>query len=290
MEYALKNAIDRFLGSLLSKVEIRTVVKYTECLKSSKISFLSFLEKRNINSVVNIKIEDILNYKEELLLHLSPNSVRPYITALKQFYAYAYRSGWVIYNFSDCVTVPQISESKLNNEVIPPEVIKKVLGGNWGINLFVQSRNHLIVCLLLKHGISPIEFLEIKEENIHLYDDTAYLDVFGKYGKSHRVLLDKDSFNALKSYLIERYHYIKTHKLKENFLFLSLCPKNGSNKLDISGIQAVLRRIKKDLKNSGCFYNLSQLNPQGCKRTVNNCKHIVEEIKREDDFTPFIIQ
>ena len=85
-------------------------------------------------------------------------------------------------------------------------------------------------------------------------------------------MLDEDSFIALKDYAIKRAYYIAWRKIRDNHLFLNLIPKNGSYAIDKSCVQSLVRRIKHELELSGCLWDLTYLNPQGCRRTAESAE------------------
>jgi integrase len=120
------------------------------------------------------------------------------------------------------------------------------------------------------------------EEHIHPYEDLAFITVYGKRDEPRDVMLDPVTFEALKVYMIERAHYLHINKMKENHIFISIVPMDGSRVLAISGVQAVVRRIKEQLKLQGCLWDLSALNPQGCRRTA-----VTHDYEKAEDSSAF---
>lgn len=270
-KHDLREAIGHFIASLPGHNfrfhRPRTVSKYDDCLQKSAHSLIHFISKRGKCTVEEIKKEDIVLYKDGLLNKLDQTSVRPYITAVKQFCHYAYKLGWTTEDLSYSVTVPRVKKKELI-KTVPIQVEKHVIEGEWGVNSLVRARNHLVTCLFLKRGLHPKEFPTITEEHIHPYQDLCYITVFGKRDEPRDVMIDPLSFEALKIYMVERAHYLHVKKIKDKHIFISLVPQNGSHVLTTSGIQSIIRSIKTQLKLEGCLWDLSALNPQGCRRTA----------------------
>jgi site-specific recombinase XerD len=281
----LKEAIEYFISSLPGNNfrfhRPKTVDKYEDCLLKSPHAFEKFMANRGKNIVEDIKKDDIVFYKDGLLNKLDQTSVRPFITAVKQFCHYLFKLGWIEEDLSTAVTVPRVRKKELI-KTVPLEVEKQVLEGEWGINSFVKARNHLIACLFLRRGLHPKEFPTLKEEHIHPYLDLCYLTVFGKRDEPRDVMIDRETFEALKIHMIERAHYMHVNKIHDSHIFLSLVPQNGFRKLTISGVQAVIRTIKQRLKLKGCLWDLSALNPQGCRRTA-----VSRDYERAEDSPAF---
>jgi hypothetical protein len=68
--------------------------------------------------------------------------------------------------------------------------------------------------------------------------------------------------------MIERAHFMHVKKIHTVHIFLSLNPADESCVLTTAGAQSVVRRIKELLKLGGCLWDLSAVNPQGCRRTA----------------------
>jgi site-specific recombinase XerD len=281
IDEAIKEFIKSLPGYNYRFHKPKTVGKYEDCLLKSPHAFSSFIVGRGKNNVEEMKKDDLILYKDRLLNKLDQTSVRPFITALKQFCHYVFKLGWTEADLSTVVTVPRVRKKELI-KTVPFEVEKQVLEGEWGVNPFIKARNHFIACLLLRRGLHPKEFPTITEQNIHPYQDLCYITVFGKRDEPRDVMLDSITFNALKIYMIERAHYMHVNKIHDNHIFLSQVPQNSSHVLSIPGVQAIVRRIKFQLRLKGCIWDLSALNPQGCRRTA-----VTRDYERAEDSPAF---
>jgi len=269
--HTVEKAIELFLTSLPgydSRLHSKsTVKKYGDCLRNSPNSLLKYLSGRSISVVEGIKKEDTELYKSELLNKLDQQTVRPYITALRLLIQFLFRLGWIKEDWSSEIHVPKVKK-KEHIKIIPTQVTSEILGNDWGVNPFTIARNNLIARLFINRGLHPKEFPTILEEHIHPYEDLAYVTVYGKRDVPRDVMLDPDTFQALRIYMVERAHFILVKKIRTVHIFLSLNPQNGSYAITKAGVQAIVRRIKEQLQLGGCLWDLSAVNPQGCRRTA----------------------
>jgi hypothetical protein len=81
-------------------------------------------------------------------------------------------------------------------------------------------------------------------------------------------MLDPDTFQALRIYMVERAHYMHVKKIHTVNIFLSLNPQDGSWAITTAGVQAIVHRIKEQLRLKGCLWDISAVNAQGCRRTA----------------------
>jgi site-specific recombinase XerD len=267
----LEKGIEMFLSSLPgynNQLHRKpTVKKYSDCLRDSPRSFLKFMNSRSLYIIETIQKEDTELFKIELLNNLNQQTVRPYITALRLFLQFLHSIGWMKEDWSAEIHVPRVKRRE-HIKTIPKEVTDEILGNDWGVNSFTIARNNLIARLFINRGLHPKEFPTITESQLHPYEDLAYITVYGKRDVPRDVMLDPDTFQALRIYMIERAHFMHVKKIHTVNIFLSLNPHNGSWAITTAGVQAVVRRIKEQLKLKGCLWDLSAVNAQGCRRTA----------------------
>jgi len=206
-------------------------------------------------------------YKDCLLNKIALNSVRSYVTAARGLLNYAHRMGWIPENISKI-----FHNSKAKNPVpikpIPPEIEHEVLNGDWGKNSLNTARNKLIACLIMKRGLTPMEFGSVLEEHIKPLGSLGYITVFGKNKKSRDVVLDIETLEALRIYMLERAHYLRLKRINTQQVFLSLNPQSGSYAITGAGVMAVLRQIKTELRLRGYVFDLSGLTSRNCRKVA----------------------
>lgn len=278
--HSVESAVQMFIDSLPGFNNNRhrplTVKKYERCLLlDPKYSFTKHLADLGITFIEDTTIETLERYKDMLLNNLEPQTVRSYITAVRNLYEFVARMGWISESFEK-FRLPAIPRRK-EIRILPEEVQKIVLNEDWGLNTFTVSRNKVIVMLFLKHGLHPLEFPRIKESHIHPYKDLVYLTVFGKKSVKREVMLDEETVEALKKYMIERAHHMYKNRIKTDNIFLTLTGKDSKYEITTAGVQAILLRIKQILKSQGCLWDLSTLNAQGCRRTAASKKYELAE-------------
>lgn len=276
VETAVQMFIDSLPGFNNNRHRPLTIKKYERCLLlDPKYSFVKHLTDIGIPFIEDTTIEALERYKDMLLNSIDPQTVRPYITAVRCLFEYVARMGWKPESFEK-FRLPPIPRRK-EIRTIPQEVQKKVLEEDWGNNSFTIARNKFAVKLFLKHGLHPLEFPRLKESHIHQYKDLYYITVYGKKFVKREVMLDDDTVKSFTIYMIERAHHIHVHKIKTDRIFLNLTGKNGNYEISTAGIQAILLRIKTILRSQGCLLDLSTLNAQGCRRSAASRKYEVAE-------------
>jgi integrase len=190
------------------------------------------------------------------------------MTAVRNLIKYAKRMDWIKHVDYTAIHIPLPKSNPKKLKILNSEVVKEIMDNEFGINSFVIARNRLIVRLCLKRGLLPKEIAGIQEEHIHPFKGLAYIMVFGRRNVKRNVMLDEETLECLKIYMIERAHFMLQKKISTKNIFLSLVPQGSNHAFTISGTQAVLRNIKNSLRLKGMVYDLSSLNAQGCRRTA----------------------
>ncbi len=245
-----------------------TINKYERGLhKDPRYNFQKYLNDQGVSFIEEIKKEHLEKYKNWLLNTLDVNSVRNYITPVRQLMEFMKLLGWIENDYSKDFHLPKF-KTKKPIRTIPKEIQEQVLDGDWGLNSFTIARNHLVACLLLKRGLHPLEFPKLRERHIHPYNDLGYLEIYGKRDAERDVMLDDVTFKALQIYMVERAHFLHINKIHDDHIFLSLISRNDTYAISIAGVQAIVRRIKQELRLQGCLWDLTALNPQGCRRSA----------------------
>lgn len=269
--HTIEKSIELFIGSLPgyeNRLHSKpTVRKYADCLQKSPHSFLRFMTERSVAVIEDIRKEDTELYKTELLNKLNQQTVRPYVTAVRLFIQFLHRMGWIKDDWSSELHVPKVKK-KEHIKVIPKQVTEEILKNDWGVNSFTIARNNLIARLFVNRGLHPKEVGPLQEIDIHAYQTLAYITVYGKRDVPRDVMLDMDTFQALRIYMVERAHFMHVKKIHSTYIFLSLNPVDESHAITTAGVQSVVRSIKERLKLGGCLWDLSAVNPQGCRRTA----------------------
>jgi hypothetical protein len=229
------------------------------------------MAKEGIHFLDGIAKDKLMFYQTFLLGKMDPQTAKKYTTAVRQLLKFCEKIEWIRENLWHDFHLPK-KPKRTEIEIIPPEVVQEILACDWGKNPFTISRNKLIVNLLLRRGLHPKEFPTILMTDIHPYEDLAYLHVYGKRNVPRDVMLDEDSFFSLKDYAIKRAYYVDWRRIHDDHLLLSLIPRNGLFMIATSCIQSIVRRIKHELQLRGCLWDLSHLNPQGCRRTAETAE------------------
>lgn len=247
-----------------------TVKKYRACLMTDPNNFLNFVTEKGFSYIDSIEMDTLEFFKAYILNRVEVESARGYVTAVRQLFHYMYTIGWLQKDLSKAFKLPK-KVGRKSVRTVPKEVLEMILQEDFGRNSFVISRNRLVAYLFGRLGLRPLEIPRLKTTCIHPYKDLAYLwPVIGKKEAERFVMMDEETIEVLKVFMIERAHFALHHKVKDETLLLSEVPRAGSYAISKAGVQAVLRRIKQELKLRGCLWDLNALNAQGLRRTATS--------------------
>lgn len=204
--------INDFLKYLkvIKKYSNYTIVSYENDLKE----FFDF----NTN-LLNIDEKNIQDYLEYLYsCNLNRNSIARKLSSLRSFYNYLFKERLIEKNYFLEISNPKKKEAlpkyAKSNDL---EKIFKSIDKSTPLG----KRNYLIFELLYATGIRVGELVNIKLEDINLYDKT--IKIYGKGSKERMVIYGSYCEQALRDYL-EKARPILL-KEKNDYLFLN---KNGT--------------------------------------------------------------
>ncbi|MGB9637774.1 MAG: site-specific tyrosine recombinase/integron integrase [bacterium] len=224
----MNNIIDDFKYYLVSKgLSNRTIKEYILDI----VKFFNFLEKENINNLLELSEDNILKIIQKYVsvLKLDKNQsnrgINRKLSAIKKFFLFAFKNGLTNKNISNLIemlktpkTLPKaININDLKNFISNVEFITD---NNKRLNAFKKNflkiRNKLIIYFLFFTGVRVSELVNIKINEIDFESNT--IKVLGKGSKERIVIFS----NELKI-LIEDYLNIRNQFIKDNdYLFISL--------------------------------------------------------------------
>ncbi|MGC8734369.1 MAG: site-specific tyrosine recombinase/integron integrase [bacterium] len=224
----MNNIIDDFKYYLVSKgLSNRTIKEYILDI----VKFFNFLEKENINNLLELSEDNILKIIQKYVsvLKLDKNQsnrgINRKLSAIKKFFLFAFKNGLTNKNISNLIemlktpkTLPKaINVNDLKNFISNVEFITD---NNKRLNAFKKNflkiRNKLIIYFLFFTGVRVSELVNIKINEIDFESNT--IKVLGKGSKERIVIFS----NELKI-LIEDYLNIRNQFIKDNdYLFISL--------------------------------------------------------------------
>ncbi|MBQ8681937.1 MAG: tyrosine recombinase [Bacilli bacterium] len=208
---------------------INKYLKYLKVIKKdSNYTITSYqndlLELYDFNQdLLNIDENDVKEYLEYLYERkLNRNSIARKISSIRGFYQYLEGEGIIKNNYFKEVTSPKKNES-LPKYVKNNDIEKMFLSFDKTTPL--GQRNALILEMLYATGIRVGELVNIKINDINLYDRT--IKIFGKGRKERIVVYGSYCQDALELYLNDGRRELE--KRKNEYLFLN---KNGNRLSD----------------------------------------------------------
>lgn len=208
--------------------------------------FFAFLFKEDVNmdEVDQIVIRNF--FTEEISNGVSKRSCKRRLTALRQFYKYLYKQGYVKDDPFLFIDSPKIE--KKYPRVLYKEQIEEILNENRKREDGLALRDQAILSLLYFCGLRASELCGLELQNIYLKQ--RVLKVYGK-GRKERIV----PFNDECKKDIEMYLKLSRTKLlsKNKELSKKLILNNNGHSLTVRGLEYILDSI--ELK-AGTFLNL----------------------------------
>ncbi len=161
--------------------------EYTQKAYTSDIKrFIGFVGKP-LNAVT---IGDIQSYMDAIG-NYSPASEVRMIASVKSLFTFAHKIGYLRYNVAAVAKSPK-AKNTLSERILCEEDIQKM------IFLEDDARNKALLRLLYMGGLRISEACNLKWRDMQpAADKGAYVNVFGKGGKTRSVLIDAKTYNLL---------------------------------------------------------------------------------------------
>lgn len=234
----MKEDIEEYISyiKLEKKLSKNTIFNYQLDL----INYISYLEKNNIKSVLDIKITDINDYLKYLKDNgLNPRTIARHITVIKEFHKYLIRSKKIVEDVT--LNLENVKLSKKLPVVINEQDMESILDINL-VNAF-KYRDKAMLELMYGSGLRVTELINLDIYSIDF--DNNYIIINGKGKKERIVPISKYAKASLLAYL-----EVRPSLLKKNKDIDSLFLNNHGNCISRQGFNYILTNIlkEKDIK------------------------------------------
>lgn len=189
----------------------------------------------------HLETSDVVAFKKELLMRLSPGSVSTYLKGVKSFYRWAESDGFP--DVASKVKGAPLSRD-FKKDTLTREQAKRLLKEAYGETL-QEKRDYAILSLMLRTGLRDIEVVRANVGDIKPHSGVMVLFVHGK-GRS-----EKDDFVVLADTLladINRYLDARKNPSPADPLFISTSNRNKGGRLTTRSVSGI---VKKALRNIG---------------------------------------
>jgi integrase/recombinase XerC len=203
--------------------------------------FMNFLLDRNINSINEVAIEDIIDFKQKLYIsNLKLGTKNLYISSVKSFYSWGYNVG--IKNLAKNVkSFGTYTEFKKDGVTV--DDYNKILE-NINKNTFFGKRNYLLIQMLFLNGIRQVSARKLKWSDFRIENLDDRATIIATIVLKGRGITEKDiaiSEKTGKALLDFRAYLEDTHKntFNDNWYVFG---RNGKPLTDV-GIRKVVREL-----------------------------------------------
>jgi len=240
----------------LSKMKFRSYAsEFLESLTSQSTKdayqkdisvFLVFIAERNPEISLlpaNIKLQDVLDYKELMLLDGQSNAtVNRRLGAVKSFAVWAAKNMHMTKIDLKSVTLPKVSKELSGEPFTDDEINKMIQAPNLSEH---KGRAHRLIMYFMMHlGLNRSEIAELRVSSIINKEDDTYLKVGGRSGKERHVKLTLDMKLEMAKYL-KAYHFPLG---PTDFLIQTEMGQKNITPIDGSTIFRIIDRYAKALK------------------------------------------
>ena len=192
----VSDAIEAFLQYLagVQRRSLLTVTTYREVL----VSFATHLQERSLTEVADISVHDVRDWQMTLVEQgAAPNTMRKRLSALRSWFAFMRRKGWVVHDVMAKVSSPKAPQS------LPVFFREKEVQPIYSDALFTDDfegeRDRLLLHILYETGIRRSELVGLTESRVDL--NTRTLKVLGKGDKERLIPIEPELTAAIRSYL-----------------------------------------------------------------------------------------
>jgi integrase/recombinase XerD len=188
-----------------------------------------------------VNLNDVRRYKLflEQKRQLKPNSVALALSSLKSFYTWLKLAGYVVENPMTAVSVPRPAEAEGKNlEGFQVDALVKALESRGE----TAARDAAIVCLLFFAGLRANE---VSGLNVGDYNGVEVLIREAKHDSTGRVPVNRQTDEAIREYLLERWVQTQGALNESDPIFVSVGPKTMGQRLGYQGIYYMVKDLGK---------------------------------------------
>ncbi len=188
-----------------------------------------------------VNLNDVRRYKIylEQERQLKPNSVALALSSLKSFYTWLKLAGYVVENPMTAVSVPRPAEAEGKNlERFQVDALVQALSERGE----TAARDAAIVCLLFFAGLRANE---VSGLNAGDYNGAEVLIREAKHDSTGRVPVNRQTDEAIRDYLLERWIQSQGTLCESDPMFVSYSPKTRGQRLGYQGIYYMVKDLGK---------------------------------------------
>ena len=223
--------IDQFLDYVLFERGLSENTR--KAYGADLMGFSTFLAKDGIDSFGVVTRKDILEYlMAEKSRGLSVNSVSRRLVAIKVFFAYLQREGFLDRNVTDAMDSPRLW--KVLPGVLSLKQVERLLSAPKG-NDRISLRDKALLELMYATGMRVSEAADLRIDDIHF--DSGYIRCKGKGNKVRVIPFGGKSDEYLKRYLSDVRSLFLKESSDDGFVFLTY----RSKKFTRQGIWKIIK-------------------------------------------------
>lgn len=243
---------DNLYNDFISFIDAKpkTIATYTRALRQ----FFNFLKNKGIT---HPKREDVIVFREELLLRNKPTTVQNYIVTVRLFFRWLEQMG-IYKNIADKIKSPTISKAH-KKDYLTSKQVKAILEYIASDTTEQGIRDYAIFAVMVVGGLRTIEIARSNIFDVRNVGDNTVLFIQGK-GRDEKTDYIKLPFFVERA--VRRYLKLRNGESNEP-LFVSTSNNNLGQRLTTRSISGI---IKSRLREAG--YNSEMLTAHSLRHTA----------------------
>ncbi len=237
----MQEVFNRYINHLEAERNVSpyTVRNYTSDLvgnykRGSEKGFFQFLRLRRIDSLEKVDKQVLRDYLAYLLEQgIVKASIARKISAIRSFYRYLVREGFLLKNPIEQVSSPKL-DRRLPTFLTVEETVRLLKAPD--LRTPQGQRDRALMELIYAAGLRVSELAKLNLEQINF--DTHEIRVWGKGSKERIVLMGELAASALSNYLSQGRPSLKGEKIDRGALFLN----KGGGRLTERMVQKILNK------------------------------------------------
>jgi len=227
---AISARVEHFLSNLTSEKSAATRKTYGRALGV----FMLWVDEQGGKVQLSRKsLEDYLLYLRRVR-KVKDRTIRTYLTAVRQFFAFLSEKGLLQEDPSKGLTV-KVSASAGSRGILTMDEVERLLHIS-GSSDPIDLRDRAILCCMLIEGLSEGEVVRCNYRDLEHTLMGVELLVRGKGGRLH-VPLDSRTYKSIVAYLTSRAEYF----IPNDPLFVSHGPRGQNERLKVRSVRARMR-------------------------------------------------
>ena len=173
----VKNNDNKIISMWLSDKSDTSKVSY----KSNVGNFLSYVGK----PLNTLTLEDLISWKEYLEIKYKPITLKNKLMSVKSLLTYSYEVGYLPFNIGKLLRAKRVNQD-ISKRILSEDEVRNFL------SVISYKRDKLLFQIAYVCGLRVSEIINLRWQDINIYNNNVVLTIWGKGNKVRYVILPKE--------------------------------------------------------------------------------------------------